>query len=429
MRPYDLVVFGASGFTGHYVVREILKMKKQANYSALKWAVAGRNGSKIKETLASVSVSTGEDLSKVPILIADVKDASSLEKMAEKAEVVVNVVGPNYVSHCSFQYRFFGEPVVKACVEKGASHVDISGEAQYLERMQLEYHKKALDKQVYVVGACGFDSIPVEMGIIHLRDNFGGDLNAVEQYMRFFPGPKGYVVNSGTWKSAVYEFATVQEINKIRRKLFPTRLPPSSHKLKIRPVLHKDPLKGKWSIPFPGPDRTVVMRSQRFFYENSDNKPVQMGSYLSFASLLNSVSVMLFGAVFAALAKIPFARDFLANNPKLITFGAFSDEGPSKSQIEGCRFSEILIGTGWDEKLPRNVSHQQEPNTTKILEVAGPDPGYVGTSICLVQSALTILKEKNKLPSQGGVYPPGAAFAKTSIIQNLQKNGVTFTFL
>ncbi|CAG0914767.1 unnamed protein product [Notodromas monacha] len=131
MKAYDLVVFGASGFTGHYVVREILSIKKDDRYSGLKWAVAGRNENKVKETLASVSVATGEDLSNVPILIADVKDPASLEKMAEQAEVVVNVVGP---------YRFFGEPVVKACVEKGASHVDISGEPQVRNETRAEFN-------------------------------------------------------------------------------------------------------------------------------------------------------------------------------------------------------------------------------------------------------------------------------------------------
>ncbi|CAG0914766.1 unnamed protein product [Notodromas monacha] len=417
MKAYDLVVFGASGFTGHYVVREILSIKKDDRYSGLKWAVAGRNENKVKETLASVSVATGEDLSNVPILIADVKDPASLEKMAEQAEVVVNVVGP---------YRFFGEPVVKACVEKGASHVDISGEPQFLERMQLDYHKKAVEKQVYVVGACGFDSIPAEMGIIHMRDNFGGDLNAVEQYMQFIHGPEGYVVNSGTWKSAVYGFAHASEVHEIRRKLFPNKLPTPSHKLKLKSIPHKDPVRGKWSISFPGSDRTVIMRSQRHFYETYGDKPVQIGSYFSFTSLMAFLGTMMVGAVFGILAKIPFTRDFLANHPKLFSFGVFSDEGPTKAQIDGARFSEILIGSGWDEKVAKDDVHQGAPTKKKV---AGPDPGYVGTSICLIQSALAILKEKDKMPSQGGVYPPGAAFEKTSIIEGLQKRGVTFKFM
>ena len=73
-----------------------------------------------------------------------------------------------------FQYRFYGETIVKACIEAGASHVDISGEPQYLEQMQLLYSKAAEEKNIYIVGACGFDSVPADMGTIFLQDNFKG---------------------------------------------------------------------------------------------------------------------------------------------------------------------------------------------------------------------------------------------------------------
>jgi len=104
-------------------------------------------------------------LENIPKIVADVSNSDSLQAMARQGKVVINCVGP---------YRFFGEKVVKACVTEGTHHVDVSGEPQYLENMQLKYHKEAEDKGVYVVGACGFDSIPADCGTTYLIQNFGG---------------------------------------------------------------------------------------------------------------------------------------------------------------------------------------------------------------------------------------------------------------
>lgn len=99
-------------------------------------------------------------------IVADVSDPESIKSMARLGKVVLNCVGP---------YRFFGEQVVKACVEEGTHHVDVSGEPQFLESMQLKYHKLAEEKGIYVVGSCGFDSIPADCGTVYLVQNFGGN--------------------------------------------------------------------------------------------------------------------------------------------------------------------------------------------------------------------------------------------------------------
>ena len=73
-----------------------------------------------------------------------------------------------------FKYRYHGIEVVKACIEAGADHVDISGEPQYLEETQMLFNESAKEKSVHVIGSCGFDSIPAEMGTIYIQDKFGG---------------------------------------------------------------------------------------------------------------------------------------------------------------------------------------------------------------------------------------------------------------
>ena len=142
------------------------------------YAVAGRSKGKLDSILKGISESTGkqaneytiskdfsslavicmwvaftgEDLSKVPKIIADVADKDSLVKMAKSCKVVLNCVGP---------YRFGGREVVEACIEGKASSVDISGERDYMESVQRDYDEAAKKNGVYIVGACGFDSIPV----------------------------------------------------------------------------------------------------------------------------------------------------------------------------------------------------------------------------------------------------------------------------
>ena len=115
---YDVVIYGASGYTGQYVVEFLIKSLKKAENSDLTWAVAGRNEAKLLQVLKNASETTKTEVEKTPIIICDSNDVESMLAMARSARLVVNCVGP---------YRFYGEQTVKACVEAGTHHVDISG--------------------------------------------------------------------------------------------------------------------------------------------------------------------------------------------------------------------------------------------------------------------------------------------------------------
>ena len=106
------------------------------------WAVAGRDEGRLRAALARAGAVVGADLSKVAVLVCDSSDPASLHQMAQQARVVLNCVGP---------YRFYGEAVVEACVEAGAHHLDISGEPQYLEKMQLKYHQVSSRQTVILI--------------------------------------------------------------------------------------------------------------------------------------------------------------------------------------------------------------------------------------------------------------------------------------
>lgn len=264
-----MIIFGATGFTGKYTVFEGIKILANMN-----WGIAGRNRSKLEATLVEMGQKASTDLSHIPIVTADVGNQQSLVQMARECNVVVNCCGP---------YRLFGEQVIQACLEAGTHHVDVSGEPQFLEGMQLKYHEAAKEKGVYLISACGFDSIPADMGTVFLEQQFDGVVNSVESYIvSRMKGQKELgSIHYGTWASAVHAIANMKEVGEIRRELFKTKLPDVSPKLKERPVIHKSS-GNKWSLPFMGADRSCVMRTQRFLYETEGKRPLQMRAYISF---------------------------------------------------------------------------------------------------------------------------------------------------
>ena len=119
MSRIGLVIFGATGFTGKRAVEETIKIFKEKG--GFTWGVAGRSKKKLEKVLEEIGKKHDVDLKNIPVIIADIKDQDSLNEMCKQAKVIVNTCGP---------YRFYGEPVVKACVENKTHHVDVSGEPE-----------------------------------------------------------------------------------------------------------------------------------------------------------------------------------------------------------------------------------------------------------------------------------------------------------
>lgn len=419
----DIVLFGASGFTGKYCVGEVHKLSK-SNGRSLTWGIAGRSEEKLKEVMSEYQKKIGEDLSSIPIIIADVKDHDSLKRMTARAKVIINCCGP---------YRFFGEPVIKACLETGTHQVDVTGEPQYMESMQLNYHKAAQEKGIYLVSACGFDSIPADLGIVFLQKNFEGTLNSVETYLQAAEEPpktSGSSGNYATWESAIHGIAHAGELTELRRKLYPTRLPTFTPKLTPRSSVHKSDIINAWCVPFLGSDRSVMLRSQRYLYEQKKSRPVQVQTYLGLDSIFTVTLMVLFGSLFTFLVKYEFGRNLLLKHPKFFSAGMFAHESPPDEKLKKTKFSITFHGKGWSEKLSEaEDEYKTPPNKTVMGRVGGMNPGYGITATAITLSAIVILTETNKLPDRGGVYPPGAAFANTSLIEQLQQNGLNFEIM
>ncbi|NRB65253.1 MAG: saccharopine dehydrogenase NADP-binding domain-containing protein, partial [Saprospiraceae bacterium] len=174
-RKYDVVILGATGFTGRLVAEYLLKT--YGVDADLQWAMAGRSGDK----LATIRKALGND--DIPTLVADTKDAASLDQLASQTKVVCTTVGP---------YAKYGSEVVAACVRQGTHYCDLAGEVHWIRRMIDTHHEAASAKNLKIVHCCGYDSIPSDMGVYWLqkqvKENYGAHCQTIKSGVKASKG-------------------------------------------------------------------------------------------------------------------------------------------------------------------------------------------------------------------------------------------------
>ncbi|CAK1579762.1 unnamed protein product [Parnassius mnemosyne] len=417
MSRLDLVIFGATGFTGKNTVFECVRIARRR--PGLTWGIAGRSQSKLDGVLQEASKKTGENLSSIPVILADVSDDSSLLAMCKSAKVLVNCCGP---------FILYGEAVVSAAIQCRTHYVDVTGEPVFIQSMQLRYDAAAREAGVYIISACGVDSIPNDMGVIFLEQNFDGTLNSVESYISADAPPEYQKAarqygcfHYGTWASIVYGLTYQSELPALRKQLYPDQLPTFKPNLPKRSVIHKH--NGRWCLPFPFCDKDVVYGTQRRLYTNTGKRPVQFHTYIKMPSGILLLVAMLSGALLYLFTFTSYTRSWLLKYPRFFTFGAFTNDDIKEEVMDNTHFNVELHGVGWE----RGDDIENTPPTKKMVaKVSGMNPGYGATVVALLHSALTILDEKHKMPKLGGVMTTGYAFRDTNLIKRLLENNLKF---
>ncbi|KAL3135847.1 hypothetical protein ABBQ32_007405 [Trebouxia sp. C0010 RCD-2024] len=411
-RAYDIVVFGASGFTGQRVLREL------ASQSQGRYAAAGRNRERLAQILPKNSVA------QIEVIVAEIEDNDALLHMAQSTRLVLNCVGP---------YRYWGQPVVAACVEAGTDYIDVCGEPEFMELMEFRFHAKAKKNGCFVVSAAGFDSVPADLGVLYTMQQFQPPAvpSSVISFLSFQIGPAGIVGHYPTWESAVGGFGSAKDFRLLRKSIAadPSSLKPPKP---VGPRPRRIP-PGEYSfygqghaVPFPGSDASVVRRTQTRLA--SQNKPtVHYSAYFTVPTYFTFLLFALFGKLLETLAKFAWGRSALLRYPRLFSYGLFSREGPNEQQLAQTRFQMRFIGDAYSQGAPSNPAAQ--PDEHVQVSVTGPEPGYIATPIIMVQTALTLQQERDRctaLVGPGGVFTVGALFGETSLTQRLSKAGVTF---
>lgn len=316
----DVVVFGATGFTGSLIVDELTRA---AQASKLRFAIAGRDGEKLRQRGAELRSRFGLD---VPVHVARADDPAALVAVARSARVVLSAVGP-YVRH--------GEPVVRAAIEAGADYLDITGEPDFVAMTIDRYGDAAARAGVRMVSCCGFDSVPHDLGAYFLVRELGaasahrGGLGrlAVEGYVHASGS-----VSGGTWQSMLEGFSHLRSGN--ARGL--AREPSESRRQRGvagRPKFV--PEVSGWVLPFPSIDPQIVLRSASLL--DAYGSDFSYGHFFRAGSIVSAAKLAAGIGAVVGLSQIDATRGLLA---RLRPAG----EGPPPGVRARAFFRVTLVG-------------------------------------------------------------------------------------
>ena len=383
---HDVVVFGATGFTGGLTAEYLAAHAPEST----SWALAGRNPAKLEATrarLANINPACAE----LDLLQADVDDPPSLRELAESTKVVISTVGP---------YIRYGEPLVAACAAAGTDYVDLTGEPEFVDEMWLRYHEQAEASGARLVHSCGFDSIPYDLGALFTVQQLPENVPiSLEGYVRV-----GGSFSGGTYHSAILIMSRLREGRRVARERRERESRPAGRTVKGAPGKpHHSDFGGGWAVPFPTIDPQTVLRSARALDRYGPD--FSYSHYLVQKQLPVLIGMTAGAAAVIALAQLPPTRDLLL---KLKDPG----EGPSEDQRAKSRFT---------------VRFAARANGTRLrTEVSGGDPGYGETSKMLAESALCLAHDE--LPQLSGQLTPAVAMGD-KLIARLRNAGIEFKTL
>ena len=404
---YDVVVLGATGFVGQLVCRYLLA--QVGTPGELSWAAVGRSRAKLEQLVTDL----GAEAANLPLLTADVTDASTLQALCAQARVVVSTVGP---------YALYGEPLVKICAETGTDYCDLTGEVQWIRRMVQTYETMAQQSGARIVHCCGFDSIPSDLGVYYLQQQAQQQLGepCVRVKMRVKDSQGG--VSGGTIASGINAVKEATSDPAVREALANPYIlcPPNGdlpdHPPALIPVQYDEAFQ-EWITPFvmAGVNMPVVLRSHALL-DNAYGKGFQYDEAILTGSgtpgwmVAQGLNIGLGG--FAVAAAVPPLR-WALENWVLPAPG----EGPStEAQEQG--FYDLRF---WG---------QTATGKTIQTKVTGDrDPGYGSTAKMLGQAGLCLAKDFPKSAKPGGFWTPATMFGDRLIERLVTYAGLTFETL
>ncbi|KAI1315574.1 hypothetical protein EDD11_000649 [Mortierella claussenii] len=432
-KSFDITIFGATGFTGKFILTEVLRTASKVfpGGRQLRVAVAGRSREKLETLVASLPSADNPGNIQPTIVIADVKDEASMKSMCRASQTLIAAAGP---------FRFLGEAVVLACIQEKCHYVDITGEPEFFENMVLKYYEQAKEAQVSIVHVCGFDSIPADMGVLYTKQQLEKTHHALPSTIEMFfklhiAGNSGFAGHFATYESAVHGFGSAALLRQLRRTANRPQIPKIGPMLAVNPKPHWVHKVAAYTVPFFFADPSVVRLSQQLVLQDKDlqsvqSPPIQFSAYICIPTFKALAATIFASTVFGLFARYEFGRKFLLKHPRLFTMGIFSHEGPSGQQLAETSFSETFYAQGFSKELRdkhpnADALRQVKPDVSIVTSVSGPEPGYVATPKIVVQACYTLLLQKDLVPN--GVLTPAVAFGKTLLIERLQEQGIVFS--
>ena len=307
-RRFDVIIYGASGYTGKLVTEYFMK-----NVKDTKWAIAGRRDK------AKLELVAGNMAASIPIVLASTDDSDALTEMARQAVVVINCVGP---------FVLYGESVVRACIDTRTHYVDITGEPAFMNRVQRVFGAEAKEAGVLVVSGCGFDSVPADMGAYFTEEFFETDRDVpvdIKASVFFFSslglGSLGGM-SHGTFTTFLTSFQQANEAKKRQKqkeiaeaaseKSKDDKSPAKAPKKKPSnpPTWHFDEERKRYLVPMYVADPFVVRRSAQLL---GGRKVKKYTHYFESGNLFSFLWIIfLFDYVMMMLVRYEWGRQVLS---------------------------------------------------------------------------------------------------------------------
>ena len=393
-RPYDIILLGATGFTGQLTADYLLKQN-----TPIKLALAGRSGEKLEQVRESL-LADNPSATMPDLLVADSHNMASLKQLCAQTKVVISTVGP-YMAH--------GEDLITACITQGCDYVDLTGEPQFVSKMQQKYGADAIKAGVRIVNCCGFDSIPHDLGVFFTIKALTQKLS-IEVLEQSNVTIEGFVrghgdISGGTWHSAINAMPQWQDFIKERRLQYKQQLDGREICLIEKPTIRK--LKDGWAAPLPTIDPMIIVQSAKRYANYG-----RSFSYAHFGVVPQLHRLALTSAAVAgvfALAQFTKGRNWLAKQRP-------SGTGPAPEDRARHWFNVEFVAS---------IQTPQQQTIKLRTLVSGGDPGYDETAKMLAESALCLLHDRAQLPPHVGIITPAEAMGDV-LIKRLQVAGMSF---
>ena len=389
-KKLDIIVYGSTGFTGSLCVKYL-----KENYPNTSFAIGGRN----KKKLRAISDKYSLDCK---IFVADGDDSEALDKITSQTKVVLSTAGP---------FHRYGSKMVASCVKNNTHYVDITGENFWVRQMIAKHHEEAKQKGVRIVPACGYDSIPSDLGVFFSVNSFGRPVKSVFSYHAMKGEASGGTIETmfairdlKLDRSAFGAFALnpKNSVTDIQKKLTSDKVP-----------VEKNKTIKAWTGPFvmAMANARVVRRGAALLAENNigygENFVYKESAYYSKRRSAYITSFMLGVMGFVIITPLRKIVRPLLKQP---------GQGPSQKVMDGGFFKCKFVVTGEDD-------------SQKIYGMKGDgDPGYKVTSKFVCESALALLGNHENLPGgsgYGGILTSSSGLGNV-LIGRLKNVGITF---
>ena len=384
MSEFDVVVYGATGFTGR-LVAEYLN-ETYGHGADVKWAMAGRSADKLQSVRDQIGASA-----ETPLIEADASDKASLEAMAARTRCVISTVGP---------YTLYGEALVEVCASTGTDYVDLCGEPLWMMETIKKYDDTAKKSGARIVHSCGFDSIPTDLGVWFLQEH------GIETHGAPAPRVRGRVramkggASGGTVASFKESMTAIAKNPALKDSMTDPFALTEGKRGPNQPTGHKpyeETETGMWVAPF-----IMAAINTKNIHRSNMLTGYHYGADFVYDEMVFAGAGEAGQAIAEKVASSGFGKDAELK----------PGEGPSKEERESGFFDFLMIGEYPDGKI------------IKAGVKGDRDPGYGSTSKMLAESALCLINECADAPA--GVTTPAASMGSKLCDRLANRAGVTF---